>query len=256
VRQTCKGRTTAGLFRQRFRKNKREDKMPPEKHTVYINLQDAFMKNGCAFCNILEKNTLRYFDNMLFEKITAKETAGEMLKSNGFCGRHSMLLLDLKDAMSTAQLYGRVMEPMIALLKRKSPGEFLSGYGRILETQNRYCPACLHEKLTLERYVGVFMDFKEDFIRIFEEDKFPFCIGHFSVVLEKLEAKDHPDAVRLCEIQRSGLEGINDGLGVLVNSFNTSKETVKPDEKQKKSWVDAVELISGKTIRKLKKWKK
>jgi len=232
--------------------------MAPERHTGYYNLKEAFEQRGCAFCNILEKSTLKYFDDLLYEGVNDMKVNAELLKSNGYCQRHAGTLLDFKDAMGIALLYQRVIGQINKFAGKKSTTKFLSEFRGYKEKQTRYCPACLNEKAAFERYGGIFVDFIGDFFYdIKRNDAFPFCMEHFIMILDRLAKEDPLKAKELKEIQENNLKNFTSTtLNALIDSYNYQKGAEKLSDTEKKAWIDAVELISGKKFEKQRRWKR
>ncbi|MCX7698526.1 MAG: DUF6062 family protein [Candidatus Goldbacteria bacterium] len=216
--------------------------MSAERHLSYYNFRDVFSLNGCPFCLIVEKSIIKYFDDLLYEGVNLSETAKEMSRSKGFCRIHSKVLLNFNDALGIAILYQRILQELDEDPKCMPKN--------IREIQNKYCPACMKEKELLERYSGIFIDFIDDFLRKFKNNGFPFCFEHFNFILDKLVTLKSSKIKDLKEIQGKNIKNLMHKLENLINSYNYHHSDRKLSEEEKKSWIDAVEIISGKNIEK------
>lgn len=212
--------------------------MPAERHLSYYNLRDAFSLPGCAFCNAIEINLIKYFDDLLYEQVNSFETVKQLSKSMGFCKLHSKILLDFKDSLGIAILYQRILE------------EYKDNPKAIKEIQNKFCPACLREKEILERYTGVFIDFVDDFLNKFRNNGFPFCAEHFNFLINQLNKIKSHKIKDLKQIQEKNIKNLMNNLENLINSFDYQHSGKKLTEQEKRAWIDAVEIISGRIIEK------
>ena len=229
--------------------------MAPEKHTTYYNLRDAFERDGCALCGILEKNTIKYFDDLLYEGVNNREINAGLLKSNAYCFRHAQILLDFKDAMVIAMLYQRVIEQLKNRISKKTANEFIRDCGDFEQIQIKNCPACANEKNVIDRYLDAFVDFVDDFLRMIKgKQTFSFCAGHFIIVLGRLAADNPLKAREFKDIQRDNLEKLFGLLDKLIDSYDY-QYAGKLSDREKTAWIDAVNIISGRAFNKQKKWK-
>ncbi len=230
--------------------------MSPERHTGYYNLRDAFDSGICPLCNIIEKGIFKYFDDLLYEGVNTKEIADAMSKSKGLCNKHAQILSGFKDALGIAILYQRILEEINYTLSKKNAIHFYKEYKNFKEKQQKYCIGCLKEKEILDRYVDIFINFTDDFIHLLKQKGNPFCMEHFIYILEKFIDNQTTKIKEIKSIQKDNSEKLNKKLHVLVDSFNYTIKSRELDESDKNSWINAVEMISGKIFEKQRKWKR
>lgn len=222
-----------------------------ERHITYYNLRDVFSSYGCPFCIIIENGLIKYFDDLLYEGVNNAETAKDLSKSKGFCKLHSKLLLEFSDALGVAILYQRVLEEMNNYLKQNSSKKYLEEVKNFKEKQNKFCPACIKEKELLERYTDVFIDFADDFLNRYDrKDAFPVCYEHFNFILNKLIKNKSSEIKKFKEIHEKNIKNFMYKLENLINSYDYHHKEKKIGELEKRAWIDAVEIISGKNYSK------
>jgi len=222
-----------------------------ERHLSYYNLRDAFSSYGCPFCIIVEKGLIKYFDDLLYEGVNIAETAKDLSKSKGFCKLHSKLLFEFSDALGTAILYQRVLDEMNNYLKQSSLKKYIDEVKNFKENQNKFCPACVKEKEIFERYADIFINFTDDFLSKYgRKDAFPICFEHFNVLIDKLIKIKSPQIKEFKDLHEKNIKSFMEKLENLINSYNYHHKEKKISELEKRAWIDAVEIISGKNYSK------
>ncbi len=217
-----------------------------EKHTVYFNIRDEILLPGCFMCNIINKNTKKYFDDLLYEKTTDWGTAAEIEKSKGFCNRHAAFLVDIGDAMGSAIIYQYALKKIMDSFKKKHGSNIIAEFETYVKDQRINCPACVHEKETFERYSLVFADFAGEFFEILTENKNSFlCMKHFINLGALLKRRKNPLLKKFCEVQKIKLGIMSENIEKLIESYNFTLPSKVLTENEKISWIRCIECISG-----------
>jgi hypothetical protein len=65
---------------------------PSSKFITYFQLLDAFKKEGCPVCILLEEGAVKALDGLMYEQVNDPFTRDRLLESHGFCNWHAWML--------------------------------------------------------------------------------------------------------------------------------------------------------------------
>lgn len=88
-----------------------------------------------------------------------------LIKSSGFCGKHSAILFKFKDTMVAYILYGRILEKILSKLEANNAKNTVSFFRDFMSERKTPCPACINELSAENRYLEVLTDHFADFKR-------------------------------------------------------------------------------------------
>lgn len=168
-----------------------------EKHKFlsYFNLRDAFQQPGCAVCTLAEKDSLRYLDALLYERVNDVGTRVRLREALGFCNWHAWKALEVRNcALGLGIIYEDLLQRIAdriskvqdsipspsrarLLLKRFRPRKAALGHPHSRPTP--CCPACQHVRFFEKIYLEVLLDFiaEADFERRFNHSS-GICFPH------------------------------------------------------------------------------
>jgi len=221
-------------------------KQKTDKHLAYFDVKEALVGSAsCAFCTIETKSLERYFDSLLYELANDPRVRADLLRSCGYCNRHTRFLLNSRKALSTTVLYRNNVKAFI---------EYLDGLlshascripqkGKEEWNMHRACPACRIQRDVQDRIISVFLENMEDpDMRTALESSAGFCVPHFFAVMEKA---GKPSArMMICRVQREKVAGLATELDEFIQKqdYRFSRE---PLDKEGNSWFRAVRMIAG-----------
>ena len=133
------------------------------------DLREALTQPGCPVCRLVERDTGRYLDNLLWENVNDPGLRREIRRALGFCREHTRMLIsrpgaslglaliardvweEIQRAMETAPAFrpqdrrARLpVAPAAGLLDRLTPqGE---------------CPACVHARALEDLYLDILLE--------------------------------------------------------------------------------------------------
>jgi hypothetical protein len=102
-----------------------------EKSFGFYDLVETFPKPGCAVCTLLEADTRRLLDNILYERVTDPPTQTRFRSSRGLCSEHAYQLTTFSHVLGIAILYEAVLdETLKALDQAEKEGHSPGGLAR------------------------------------------------------------------------------------------------------------------------------
>ncbi len=219
-----------------------------EKHTTYFNVLEGFQNaRECPFCTLAAKSSHKYLDALIYEKVNDPGIRKELKKAHGFCKRHAEELISLGGSLGIGIIYRDQLQRFMELLSvervsRVETEKFL----RELNSWNNHsgCPACKFERNAVERYIDAFVyflndrDMKEAF-----ESSMGVCVGHFSLVLSKIE---EPEKKRyFISVEREKMELLYGNVDEFIRKqdYRFENEPITPDEAD--SWTRIVRVMVG-----------
>jgi len=216
-----------------------------EKHLPYFTVLTAFQQSqGCAFCALETESVRRYVQTVLGESVNDPGVRAKLVRSKGYCGRHSAILLQASDCLGTAILCQDQVKLVLDLLKRLEtkhrllPRDELAGW-----KQREQCPACELQQQDRRRYVEVFVDgLSEKELQAAFEASRGICVPHFLDVWQ--EAKNGKAREYLAGIQRAKLSALLAELQELCRKFDY-RFAHEPRGKEADSWMRAVKILAG-----------
>lgn len=201
----------------------------------YYNLLRAFAK-GCPICIVINQNTTRLIDDLLYERVNDPITRKRIRESLGFCSRHAWQVQEAGDVLGHSIIYADILSTLTDAAQ--SLGHFESIY-----TEKQICLFCEQEREVeqdcLNKFIDCFYDieFQQAYIK-----SNGLCLPHIQAVLKQTKnEKFHKD---LLELEKEKLNKLVKELKELTRRFDYrfSKEE---SGQEKDAWIRAVEKISG-----------
>jgi len=228
-----------------------------EKWIDYFDLIDAMKIPGCLFCNRMEVLSLKFLDNLFYERVTDVWTRLGLRKAKGFCNWHAWMSTEIPDGNSgIAIIYKDLLDAEISKLS-----EWMKARGSSANRKNlrhwkkdlhTFLPSWInkascpiremiedHERMEANALLD-FID-EEKFSREFEKSS-GICIKHMVYIMQNFG--EHPNLLLLGEKQMKKYQFLSDELGEFIRKldYRFSKE---PKGSEADSWKRVVEQFSG-----------
>lgn len=197
------------------------------KHTLYYKLEDEMNLPNCPICSLIEKSTKMYIENLFYENVNDFEINELILASNGFCSKHTQLILQTKQSVGIAIIFKRIIDNLIR-------NNFSKGIKK--------CIICENENLAQKRYCETFVEYLDDGILKAYEGLSVLCMKHFDLItkmIKKAEVKR-----KLFELQKLKLNKLSLELEEYIRKFDYRFSNEKSG-REKDSWIRAGKIIGN-----------
>ena len=216
-----------------------------EKHNAYYELREELLRCAdCAFCSLERKAARKFFDGLLYEKVTDRDLRAALVRAPGFCARHGHILVGFGDRLGTAILYHDQIKIRRKALEKFSKGRRGSRFLPATSVKGgAACPACLRAEQVRSNLAHTFLQSMSDpdMVGVFSAAP-ALCFPHFSFVLNN--AKEPGVRSLLIRVESKKL----DQLLVLLDRYIAKHEHRRSAEgfaEEKDSWERAVEMVGG-----------
>jgi hypothetical protein len=220
---------------------------------------EAFGKNGCAVCRIIEEASASYLDVLFYEHVTDVGVRRKLRQARGLCNWHSWRVKDMPSAaLGLAIIAQDLLEEesaRLAALERRPrwrrlyrprrtllPRQPLLAYVRGWLCRN-LCPACQavseHERHTLETMLNCIRE--EDVARQFAASS-GLCLPHVVRLAE--DHPRHPGLATLIGLQRDRQARLVADLEEFCrkHDYRFSREAWNAGSN---AWLRAIEVLVG-----------
>lgn len=228
-----------------------------EKWIDYFDLLDALKVPGCLLCNRMEALSLKFLDNLFYERVTDLWTRVGLRKAKGFCNWHAWMSAGLPFSNSgIAIIYKDLLDAEIKEFSKWMDGKELLRKKRDLRRQRKGsagffpyredkapCPICKsiqeHEKMEM----GVLLDFidEEEFSKAFETSS-GICLRHLLRVIQNY--REHSHLQLFMEKQIRKYRALSEELEEFIRKldYRFSRE---PKGSEADSWKRVIEQFAG-----------
>jgi len=206
-------------------------------------------------CRILQRDTQRILDSILYERVTNPPTQKTFRASRGLCSEHGWQLTQFSNALGTAILYEQVVHEVLTILEDNTPGGIGQGIRRMFSPNpnitladalepTAVCPVCVTLDDAESRYIRMLSDHlgDEKLLTAYRPSE-GLCLGHFR---QLLCVTPTPEPLKnLLTIQNEILERLRTDLLEFMrkNDYQHVSEEVTPN--QANSWIRAVSGMGG-----------
>jgi len=233
-------------------------RMEKSKYISYFDLRDALAQPGCPVCFLVERNSFRFLDALLYERVNDVGTREGLRKSLGFCNWHAWKCLEVPNAplglgIIHNDLLGEILErlgriqlsfPMhIPFLRRlRSKRRAQKTLPRIRPGHS--CPACQSVRFFEKMYLEILLDYitEEDFGNQFSRSS-GVCFPHLTMAIEIYPG--HRNLKLLIQRQMEKWESLRTELGEFIRKHDY-KYVHEPRGAESHSWKRALEMLVGK----------
>jgi hypothetical protein len=224
----------------------------------YFDLRDALAQPGCPVCFLVERNSFRFLDALLYERVNDVGTREGLRKSLGFCNWHGWKSLEVPNAplglgIIYNDLLGEVLERLDGI-RRSVPLRIpfirrLWGKGKAKNAipglrPGHSCPACQSVRFSEEMYLGILLDYitEEDFGNQFSRSS-GICFPHLTIAIEMYPG--HRNLRFFIQRQMEKWESLKAELGEFIRKHDY-KYADEARGAESDSWKRALEMLAGK----------
>jgi len=233
-------------------------RMEKSKYISYFDLRDALAQPGCPVCSLAERNSFRFLDALLYERVNDVGTREGLRKSLGFCNWHSWKCLEVPNApLGLGIIHSDLLEQILERLdriQRSFPMRIpflrrLWGGGKAEKTfppirPGHSCPACRSVRFFEEMYLEILLDYiaEEDFEGQFSLSP-GICFPHLIIAIEKYPG--HRNLGLLIQRQMKKWQSLKAELEEFIRKHDY-KYAHEPRGAESDSWKRALEMLVGK----------
>lgn len=177
------------------------------------DLREALNLPGCPACRLVERDTGRYLDNLLWENVNDPGLRGEIRRALGFCRDHTQVLVSrpgasLGLALIARDVWGEIQRVTEAArlpvprARRAHTADLAAGLLARLTPQGE-CPACTYARAMEDLYLDVLLErlLGEDGLLAAYQASGGLCLPHFRQALNRVQ--DGAVYAALVEAQRA-----------------------------------------------------
>ncbi|MFN8528293.1 MAG: DUF6062 family protein [Anaerolineae bacterium] len=219
----------------------------------YYDLLEMLPQPGCALCRLLQRDTARHLDTLLYEFVLDTKIQGKFRASRGLCNEHGHQLTRQGNVLGIAALYFAAFTDVLDVIDRNpvsSSGRGSlwknepsgSGLAKALEPTG-VCMTCKFRDENEARYLREISDHlhEEKFFDIYRSAD-GLCLPHFRALLRVIPSGEQ--AKRVTAAQRGIWQRLQDELSEFMrkSDFTNVAETMGAEGD---SWRRAVARLSG-----------
>ena len=202
---------------------------------AYHNLLQAFAK-GCPICILINQNTTRLIDDLLYERVNDSLTRDRIRESFGFCNRHAWQLQTAGDVSGHSIIYADLLTTLAELFASRKVNQ------RALKPK-RICLVCEQEQEVEREYTAKLIKYFHDSkLQNRYSESAGLCLPHiYQVIAQTKDAKLHAE---LLAIEKLKFLALSEELKRLLNTYDY-RFTKTQLGKERDAWIRAIEKLSG-----------
>lgn len=172
----------------------------PDRFVAYFQLYEALREEGCPVCRCLHRDTFRFLDGLMWERVNDPDTRQALRAAWGFCNWHAWMLKEIHHApLGIAIIYhdllGRAIDELAATARVLEAPAPVRGLRRLFRrapllplltawTGRERCPACRSLEGFERYYLKVLVDYADDsdFSRALERSS-GICLPHLLLTM-------------------------------------------------------------------------
>jgi len=224
----------------------------------YFELLDALRISGCPLCSRMKELSLKFLDNLFYERVTDVGTRVNLAKAKGFCNWHAWMSMEIPNSGSgIAIIYKDLLDAEIRELSEWEGARSFSDKRKRSKSRERYrsvflspwedkasCPICEWVKEHEKFEMGTLLDFidEEAFSKEFEKSS-GICIRHLLLIMEGFDK--HPNLLLLVKKQVKKYQSLSDELEEFIRKLDY-RFSEEPKGSEADSWKRVIEQFSGK----------
>ena len=223
----------------------------------YFELLDALKESGCPICRLVQKDSRRYLDHLMYESVLDVPTRMQLMGSFGLCSWHAWQLPSLPPVCSpdtgfsifASDLLRKFSLLAVAITERSHQKRGLKSFLRkkvsqfLSKIKEKSCPACLHVGQFESYHLKELADFiEEDFLQAYRASQ-GICLPHFFLLQENCSS--HPNFPLLLELQLVKSQSLRGVLEEFIRKQDYRFQH-KITSEEAKAWRVAMEFLAGK----------
>jgi len=224
----------------------------------YFELLDALKESGCPICRLVQKDSRRYLDHLMYESVLDVPTRIQLMGSFGLCSWHAWQLPSLPpvcspdtgfsifasdllrkfNLLAVAITEGSHQKRGLKSFFRKKASQFLS------KIKAQACPACLHVGKFESYHLKELADSieEEEFLQAYRASQ-GICLPHFFLLQES--CSNYPNFPLLLELQLAKSQSLRGTLEEFIRKQDYRFQHEITSE-EAKAWRVAMEFLAGK----------
>jgi len=224
----------------------------PYSHHEFL---EACTQTGCPVCRIGAQTVRRQLKSLFYEYVNDREMRANLVKSLGFCGEHTRLLLSHKiaDTLGVSIIYEHLVKVILREFpisaSNTQPKELSRKIGSFVSASEGLgkCQACNRRdeavNYTLSQIAGALDN--ATLVDALEKSD-GFCFPHLSQLL--LQTSKSADINFLLTLTKNKLEARQSEMAEVIrkNDHHFSSEVITPEEAI--AWKKAMTFLSGVSI--------
>ncbi len=162
------------------------------------DLREALSQSGCPVCRLVEVDTGRYLDNLLWENVNDPGLRREIRRARGFCREHTRMLASrpgasLGLALIARDVWGEIQHATETVrlpapkARQTRAADIAAGLLARLAPQGE-CPACVYARAMEDLYLDVLLGhlLGEDGLLAAYQASEGLCLPHFRQALARV----------------------------------------------------------------------
>jgi len=204
---------------------------------IGLRLKEAFEKEGCPICRLLEEFEDSEIETILYEHVNDPEVRERFKKSLGLCTRHAWKVLQTSKSNPFLGPLG------VATIYEHMLGLYILSLESERKTEEGECFLCqlLDEKE--KEVVESVAERIENLMEIYVDGPALLCRRHYQMITEKLEPEKAKD---LRKIQLKKLKELKDSLNEFMESFDYSVD--RPAFRKAWTVERTIEALKGREV--------
>lgn len=225
-----------------------------EHSRALYDLREAMSQPGCPVCRLVERDTGRYLDNLLWENVNDPGLRQEVRRARGFCREHTRMLVSrpgasLGLAIIARDVWGEIQHATETVrlpaprARRTRTADIAAGLLARLAPQGE-CPACTYARAMEGLYLDVLLErlLGEDGLLAAYQASEGLCLPHFRQALARV--RDGAVYTTLVSAQRA----IGQRRLAELNEFirkNDYRFRDEPWGRERDAWLRALTALVG-----------
>lgn len=218
------------------------------------DLREALSQPGCPVCRLVERDTGRYLDNLLWENVNDPGMRREIRRALGFCREHSRMLVSrpgasLGLAIIARDVWAEIQHATEAVrlpapkARQTRTGDIATGLLARLNPQGE-CPACVYARAMEDLYLDVLLErlLGEDGLLAAYQASEGLCLPHFRQALARV--RDGAVYAALVESQRAIGQRLMAELDEFIRK-NDYRFRDEPWGRERDAWLRALNALVG-----------
>jgi hypothetical protein len=219
----------------------------------YHDLIEQMGQGGCAICQLVERDTTRYLDSLMYEYVNTPETHAKMRAARGFCAAHSGQLIAFgAQVLGITILQAAVLDELLQVAAQPLKVNGLvawinQGNGKVMAERleaTAPCPACQNLQKAEMLHLRTLVDYLTE-AALWEayEHSSGLCLPHLMAALRLA-----PDiqAELLLRVQRAHWAALKAELDLLAVKYDINQAGQEIGA-EGDSWRRSLELLAGRS---------
>jgi hypothetical protein len=219
------------------------------------DLLDACKEPGCPICRLGAQTVRRYMRSLFYENVNDLKTRDIIVKSLGFCGEHTRLLLSARiaDGLGNAIIYEHLVKVVLRELPKNAaagkPADLAKRLRRFISGSDGLgqCPVCTRRAEIVDyNIIQISRSLDNETLRLALEASDGFCFLHLAQTLERTPKPADIDF--LLTLTRQKLETRQAELAEVIrkNDHHNRGELITDEEAL--AWKKAASLLGSMSI--------